>query len=240
MNTAPHNWKPPQTKTAQELLVEGPLTNLKPSLAQLPAPKRRFDRAAFGIDSASGLGGLGAVGRFHPTERVGDPTPAAHPPHGDGGGAAAASSAAAAAAGLGGGDAGARPGFAPFVAPPYAIPAGPGVIGDGGKPRRSGGGATGGSGLGSGGISGLGIGGGASQSQAGLGLGLATQQFDMGGSAGATFSLGGLGAAFGTQDFGAAATQLGGASQASYLGLSQAPGGGGYGGDLGGAQGRPR
>ncbi|KIY99735.1 putative Regulator of nonsense transcripts 1 like protein [Monoraphidium neglectum] len=224
----------------QELLVEGPLTNLKPSLAQLPQPKRRFDRAAFGIDSAPGLGGLGAVGRFHPTERVGDPLPGAHAHapgggggggHDGGGGAAANGAGAAAAAGLGVGDPVARPGFSPFVGPSYAIPS-PGVIGDGGKQRR-GGGSGGGAG---GGGAGLAVG----SSQ--LALGLQTQ-LDMGGSIGgaqgASFLLGGLGGGFGTQDFGAGATQADGGAGGF---LSQAPAGAAFGGNLGvgGGQGRPR
>ncbi|KAI8467101.1 MAG: P-loop containing nucleoside triphosphate hydrolase protein [Monoraphidium minutum] len=212
----------------QELLVEGPLTNLKPSLAQLPQPKRRFDRAAFGIDSAPGLGGLGAVGRFHPTARVGDPLP--HTAH-EGGGGSGSGGGGGAAAGLGAGDPVARPGFSPFLGgPSCAIPA-PGVIGGGGaKPRRPGGGGGGGGGLGAGLSDASGLGLGASQ----LGLGLQTQ-IDMGGSLGGggnSFLLGGLGG-FGTQDFGTAASQ-GGASQAdgAFLGLSQALGGGG-------GQGRP-
>lgn len=241
----------------QELLVEGPLTHLKPSLAQLPQPKRRFDRAAFGIDTASGLGGLGAVGRFHPTERVGDPLPGPVPPggghDGSGGAASADGAAAAAAAGgvggsLGAGDPIARPGFSPFAGPSYAIPR-PGVIGDGGKQRRppGGGGAPppgppsagplppgGNSGL----PSGLGLGG-ASQ------LGLHTQALDLGGADGLNtqgpLMLGGFGGAFGTQDFGAAGvSQATDAGAGGFLGLSQI---GDFSGGLGvpgGAQGRPR
>jgi regulator of nonsense transcripts 1 len=57
----------------QELLVEGPLTNLKPSLIQLSTPKRKFDRGAFG----EGAQLVGAIGRYQPPEHVGDPPPAA-------------------------------------------------------------------------------------------------------------------------------------------------------------------
>lgn len=57
----------------QELLVEGPLTNLKPSLIQLSTPKRKFDRGAFG----EGAQLVGAIGRYQPPEHVGDPPPTA-------------------------------------------------------------------------------------------------------------------------------------------------------------------
>eukprot|EP00775_Hariotina_reticulata_P013312 gene13312-13441_t len=57
-----------------ELLVEGPLTNLKPSMIALGQPKRKFDRAAFGVGGV-GAGAMGAIGRYHPPEHVGDPVP---------------------------------------------------------------------------------------------------------------------------------------------------------------------
>lgn len=60
--------------TMQELLVEGPLTNLKPSMIALSQPKRKFDRAAFGVGGV-GAGAVGAIGRYHPPEKVGDPIP---------------------------------------------------------------------------------------------------------------------------------------------------------------------
>lgn len=77
--------------------MEGPLTNLKPSMAQLPVPKRRFDRGAFG----AGGGGIGAV-RYVPTDTVGG-TPI-NLPTSSGGGAVGA----AAGDGSGGGAAAAR------------------------------------------------------------------------------------------------------------------------------------
>ncbi|KAF8065906.1 UPF1 [Scenedesmus sp. PABB004] len=114
-----------------ELLVEGPLTNLKPSLVALSAPKRAFDRAAFGVGGV-GAGGLGAIGRYHPPERVGEPPPL--PTHSGGGGfrepsgagGARDGAAGAASAALAGLEAGGRPGFSPFAGPSYAIPAGGG------------------------------------------------------------------------------------------------------------------
>lgn len=51
-------------------LVEGPLTNLKPSMIQLSKPKRTFDRAEFG---------MGGMNRYVPPERVGEqPAPLAN------------------------------------------------------------------------------------------------------------------------------------------------------------------
>jgi hypothetical protein len=122
--------------------VEGPLTNLKPSMIALSQPKRKFDRAAFGVGGV-GAGSMGAIGRYHPPERVGDPIPgslaaaaaAGAGNIGMGAGAAAAAamnglhgmaaaptagSAAAAAGGFRGMD---GPGYSPFAGPSYAIPA---------------------------------------------------------------------------------------------------------------------
>lgn len=135
----------------QDLLVEGPLTNLKPSMIALSQPKRKFDRAAFGVGGV-GMGGVGAIGRYHPPDKVGDPMPgfaagaavggAAAPGqvgkgdarHNAGAAAAAAlnglGGAAAAAGGAGSGAAdggfglGDRPLFSPFAGPSYSIPTG--------------------------------------------------------------------------------------------------------------------
>lgn len=54
----------------QELLVEGPLTNLKPSMIALSLPKRKFDRAAFGVGTSGAS--KGGVGRYCPSDLVGD------------------------------------------------------------------------------------------------------------------------------------------------------------------------
>jgi hypothetical protein len=110
-------------QTLQELLVEGPLTNLKPSMVALSQPKRKFDRAAFGVGGV-GAGGLGAIGRYHPPERVGEAPPAAAAPAaaGSGGG----SGAAAGGNSLAAGHATLLPaaaGYSPFSGPSYSIPA---------------------------------------------------------------------------------------------------------------------
>jgi hypothetical protein len=115
--------------------VEGPLTNLKPSMIALSQPKRKFDRAAFGVGGV-GAGSMGAIGRYHPPERVGDPVPgslaAAATGGAAGGGMGAGAAAAAAMNGMSGGVAGAAaggfratdgPGYSPFAGPSYAIPA---------------------------------------------------------------------------------------------------------------------
>lgn len=105
----------------QELLVEGPLTNLKSSMVALSQPKRKFDRAAFGVGGV-GMGAVGAIGRYHPPEKVGDQVPSAangtdvvgdkhrevDPP------ATAADAVVAAWA--------AGPGYSPFTGPSYGIP----------------------------------------------------------------------------------------------------------------------
>ncbi|EFJ52298.1 hypothetical protein VOLCADRAFT_86581, partial [Volvox carteri f. nagariensis] len=98
-------------------LVEGPLTNLKPSMVQLHKPKRVFDRGSFGVGTLT-------TNRYQPPEKVGDPLPSkATPPSqqqqqqpqasglqmtatGQTGAAASASGAGAAANGSGGGGAG--------------------------------------------------------------------------------------------------------------------------------------
>ncbi|GIL94261.1 hypothetical protein Vretimale_509 [Volvox reticuliferus] len=49
-------------------LVEGPLTNLKPSMVQLHKPKRVFDRGSFGVGALT-------TNRYQPPEKVGDPLP---------------------------------------------------------------------------------------------------------------------------------------------------------------------
>ncbi|GLC57612.1 ATP-dependent helicase NAM7 [Pleodorina starrii] len=54
-------------------LVEGPLTNLKPSMVQLHKPKRVFDRGSFGIGSLT-------TNRYQPPDKVGDPLPSKAPP----------------------------------------------------------------------------------------------------------------------------------------------------------------
>lgn len=130
-----------------ELLVEGPLTNLKPSMLQLSQPKRKFDRAAFGV-AGVGAGAVGAIGRYHPTEKVGGALPGSaaaaavagvNGDAGDSTGMNGAALAAASAAGVtngtahgvaagrvgkagGAGNAGVRPGYSAFVAPAYTIP----------------------------------------------------------------------------------------------------------------------
>lgn len=131
-----------------ELLVEGPLTNLKPSMIALSQPKRKFDRAAFGVGGV-GAGGMGAIGRYHPPERVGDPIPgslaaaAAAAAAGAGAGSAAAAAmngpsgmmpAGPAAAAAGGFRAMDGPGYSPFAGPSYAIPAAGGF--DSSRPGR--------------------------------------------------------------------------------------------------------
>lgn len=160
---------------SQELLVEGPLTNLKPSMIALSQPKRKFDRAAFGVGGV-GAGAMGAIGRYHPPEKVGDPIPgaaaaaAAAAGVGSGGGAASNSTAAAApgrgaktaagaadgflsaasngtaAGGLGGGSFFGNPlGFSPFAGTSYSIPSLPGADGRGGARGAGKGGSLGGS-----------------------------------------------------------------------------------------------
>eukprot|EP00879_Flechtneria_rotunda_P009589 GHRR01010035.1.p1 GENE.GHRR01010035.1~~GHRR01010035.1.p1 ORF type:complete len:580 (+),score=218.85 GHRR01010035.1:893-2632(+) len=114
-----------------ELLVEGPLTNLKPSMIALSNPKRKFDRAAFGVGGV-GAGGMGAIGRYHPPERVGEPLPGHNTAAANGAGtgdAAAATAAAFAINGVSGARVPAaaaglyvdRPGYSPFSGPSYAI-----------------------------------------------------------------------------------------------------------------------
>lgn len=120
-----------------DVLVEGPLTALKPSLVQLSRPRRAFDRASFGI-------GPGATNRYTPPERVGEPAPAP--------------AAAAAAAGLDGSLSRAASGKAAGGVPrvpstPAFVPFGgmydysiPGTWGGGGAPGSSGRGADAGNG----------------------------------------------------------------------------------------------
>lgn len=142
----------------QELLVEGPLTNLKPSMIALSQPKRKFDRAAFGVGGV-GAGAMGAIGRYHPPEKVGDPIPGANVSGGGSGSAgttgtatgakgaaagvnnshangfpAAAANGAAIGSAMGTGSFfGSTLGFSPFAGPSYAIPALPGADGRAGK-----------------------------------------------------------------------------------------------------------
>jgi hypothetical protein len=123
--------------------VEGPLTNLKPSMIALGQPKRKFDQAAFGVGGV-GAGAMGAIGRYHPPEHVGDPIPGSNAAGGPAAVAAGGKStglvhgsgalpyAAAAAAG-GDGLTDAWPAYSPFAGPSYIIPAV-----DGSKPSRLG------------------------------------------------------------------------------------------------------
>lgn len=151
--------------------MEGPLTNLKPSMIALSQPKRKFDRAAFGVGGV-GAGAMGAIGRYHPPEKVGDPIPGASASGGgsssaggtgSGGAAKGAAAAGGHDAGFGAGVAGAGAGngptampglgngtffgsalgYSPFAGPSYAIPALSGADGRGSK--GGGKGAAGGS-----------------------------------------------------------------------------------------------
>lgn len=111
----------------QELLVEGPLTALKQSMVALSQSKRKFDRAAFGVGGV-GAGAIGAIGRYHPPERVGEPVPSLAPAAATGTeagkdkarGVHAGTSASDAAAAASVWNAG--PGFSPFPGPSYGIP----------------------------------------------------------------------------------------------------------------------
>lgn len=121
--------------------MEGPLTNLKPSMIALGQPKRKFDRAAFGVGGV-GAGAMGAIGRYHPPEHVGDPVPGPTAAGAPAAGAAAGKSSALvhgsstspyAAAAAADGLLDTWPVYSPFAGPSYMIPAV-----DGSKASRSG------------------------------------------------------------------------------------------------------
>ncbi|KAJ9528293.1 hypothetical protein QJQ45_014261, partial [Haematococcus lacustris] len=128
-------------------LVEGALSNLKPSMVQLSKPKKTFDRSSFGVGALT-------TNRYQPPERVGDPLPsraaqqdAIRPiassmlagsfgsngqanggAKGPGGGGARRGAGPASSQGAGtGAAASSQAAFMPFAAPTYAIPSDAGL-----------------------------------------------------------------------------------------------------------------